>query len=112
MHEHGLADRVLEAISAHCDDVPGSHPVAVTLVASEIAGLNQDSFQAALDHVCEHRGLPPISVTIETVELLGECGQCGEAQELTDELRCPACGTPEVRLCGGETLLVKTCTYS
>ena len=45
------------------------------------------------------------------VELLGECAQCGEVRELTDELRCPVCGTADVRLCGGETVLIKSCAY-
>lgn len=112
MHEHGLADQVLDAILQQPDRPADARPTAVTVVVSELAGLTQEALQSALDHVCEHHALPPVHLTLETVELLGECQQCGQVQVVSEDLQCPACGSDEVRLCAGETMLIRAVEYA
>mgnify|MGYP005834604201 CR=1 FL=1 len=112
MHEHGVADQVLDAILQQPDRPAGARPVAVTVLVSELGGLTQDALQSALDHVCEHHGLPAIRLVLETAELLGECRECGRVQAVSEDLQCPACGSGEVRLCAGETMLIQAVEYA
>ncbi len=112
MHEHGVADQVLDAILHQPDRPADARPVAVTVVVSELAALTQEALQDALDHVCEHHALPPIRLTLETAALLGECRECGQIQAVSEDLQCPACGSGEVRLCAGETMLIRAVEYA
>lgn len=112
MHEHGLADRILETVLDHPNRPQQAVPRAITVLVAELGGISRDALQANLDHVCEHRGLPPIELCVESVPLLGCCNACGETLPLGEELTCPACGSAEVRLCGGETIVIGTCDYT
>lgn len=112
MHEHGVADRLLETL-LHRPDRPGElRPVAVTVLVPELGGLTQEALQGALDHVCAHEALPRIVVEVRTTELLGSCAACGRTLAVSEELRCPACEAAGVRLCGGETIVVESCRYA
>lgn len=112
MHEHGLADHILEAVLHHPDRPPGRSPLSLTVVTSELSGLTQDALQHALDHVCEHEGLAPPALTLETVPLLGECAACGATAETDATLQCSRCGAAGVRLCAGELVLIRACEYA
>lgn len=111
MHEHGVADRILEAILQHPDRPKQGRPLAVTVVVSELGGPSPDALQASLNHVCEHMGLPEIELNLKTVELLGQCRTCGRIGAVDPELVCPFCEATDVRLCGGETVVVESCRY-
>jgi len=111
MHEHGLADRLLETLLQHPDRPPQAVPRTVTVLVAELGGLSEGALQANLDHVCEHHGLPRVALRVEVVPLLGCCEACGETLPLDEDLTCPACGADQVRLCGGETVAIKTCEY-
>lgn len=111
MHEHGIADRIVETALRHPDRPQGTHPIAITVLVSELGGLRRDALQASIDHVCEHEGLPHIDLEVKTVPLLGCCADCGHISELTEDLACPVCRIGRVRLCGGETVVVESCRY-
>lgn len=111
MHEHGIADRIVETVLHHPDRPGDRRPTAVTVLVAELGGLSQDALQAGLDHVCEHEGLPHIELELRTAEFLGDCGDCGRTSVVTEELVCPVCHAGGVRLCGGETVIVETCRY-
>lgn len=112
MHEHGLADHILARVLAHPNRPAGARPVAVTLVASELSGLTVESLQEALDHVCEHEGLPAIRVDLEYAPFLGECSECGVVAETDETLACADCGAAGVRLCTGDAVIIRTCQYA
>jgi Zn finger protein HypA/HybF involved in hydrogenase expression len=112
MHEHGIADQVLDAVLQQPDRPPDARPVAVTVLVSELAGLTPEALQSALDHVCEHHGLPSIRLELRTAELVGECRECGRVQAVSEDLKCPACGSQDVRLCAGETVLIQAVEYA
>lgn len=111
MHEHGVADRILEAILRHPDRPEHGRPLAVTVLVSELGGPDPDALQDSLDHVCEHMGLPVIELNLRSVELLGQCRKCGRTGAMGAGLVCPFCGATDVRLCGGETVVVESCRY-
>ena len=111
MHEHGLADHILQVVLQHPNRPGDSHPAAVTVLVAELGGLSQAALQTALDHVCEHEGLPHLELELRTAELLGECDACGRTSEVTVDLTCPVCHAGGVRLCGGETVIVEACRY-
>jgi Zn finger protein HypA/HybF involved in hydrogenase expression len=112
MHEHGIADHILQAILSHPECPRGGIPVAVTVKVSEFSGLSGEALQASLNHVCEHEGRPPIALTVESVPLLGECRQCAQVSEVSEELTCALCGASPVRLCGGEVVVIEACQYA
>jgi Zn finger protein HypA/HybF involved in hydrogenase expression len=112
MHEHGLADHIVDRILDHPDRPPHTSPTAVTVVASELAGLSEDALQAALDHACQHQGLDPIQLILEVTGLLGECRACGAVAQVDEHLICSACGAEDMRLCAGEIILIKSCQFA
>jgi len=112
MHEHGLADQILQTVLHHPDRPQQALPRAITVWVAELGGISQDALQANLDHVCEHHGFPRIELCIETVPLLGCCNACQETSPLGEDMLCPACGAQDVRLCGGETVIIRACDYA
>ncbi len=112
MHEHGLADRLLAALRA-CQAQAGAAAISTaTVEVSELAGVNAGALQMALDHVCEHQGIAPIQLTVEVPGLLGHCSDCGRVVRVGDDLACMDCGNTKVRLCGDETVVIKSCQWA
>lgn len=112
MHEHGVADHILERLLRQPERPANGRPVAVTVLVSEWSGLTREALQASLDYACEHEKLSPIELELATAELLGECPACGRISIVTEELVCPACNTSGVRLCGGEVAIITACRYA
>jgi Zn finger protein HypA/HybF involved in hydrogenase expression len=111
MHEHGLADQILHAALHHPDRPPQAVPRVLKVLVAELGGPAPEALQANLDHVCEHEGLPHIEIHVEQVPRLGACQVCQQTSPLGEDLTCPACGAAEVRLCGGETAIIRECEY-
>lgn len=112
MHEHGLADRILETVLRHPDRPPSASPATITIQVSELGGLTEQALQANIDHVCEHHGLPPVGLRVEVVPFLADCRTCGTTVALDEKLVCPACGRDDIRMCGGETAIITACAYA
>jgi len=112
MHEHGIADHILHTVLNHPHRPPQAIPQTLTVLVSELGGVSEEALQASLDHVCEHEGLPPVALRVETVPLLGCCNACHATSPLEEDMTCPACGAREVRLCGGETVVIRACEYA
>lgn len=113
MHEHGLADAIIEDALRHPQRPAGSLPRRITVIVSELSGLTREALQASLDHVCEHFHMKPVELELETAPLLVECAACQKISALEEEAvwACPACGAHDLRLCGDETVIVKACEY-
>lgn len=107
MHEHGLCDSLLALVRERFPQVPAGARLRVRLRASEISGLTAAALQQALDHAHECHQCPPCEVELRCDGLLGRCRPCGQVVEVTPELRCAQCGSQQVSLCGGGTLLVE-----
>jgi Zn finger protein HypA/HybF involved in hydrogenase expression len=114
MHEHGLADRIVESVllrsarpQCHTAGQADARPLSVTVLVAELGGLDEAALQAGVDHVCDHEGLPHIDLHVQVVPLLGECRACCQTGAISEELTCAACGSSDVRLCGGETVVVR-----
>ena len=111
MHEHGLADYILQAALKHPQRPAAARPVRIGVLVSEFGGLTPETLQAGLDHVCEHEGLPPVALDVTVVAWLGECPVCGTVADMGESLDCTACGRAGARLCGGDTFVVTECEY-
>ncbi|HEY3398203.1 MAG TPA: hydrogenase/urease maturation nickel metallochaperone HypA [Armatimonadota bacterium] len=107
MHEHGLGEGVLSALADYLTKVPPGRRLRVHLRASEMSGLSQGALQAALDHAAVDHGTPPVEVWLHADGLLGACAPCGQTVEVTSDLCCAVCGSDQITLAGGETLLVE-----
>jgi len=106
MHEHGLADHLLEALIARQRACHAERVISAVVRVSALSGLSAASLQAALDHCCTHHRLPPIEITVRSDGLLGRCAGCGKAAIVTPDLTCTVCGAAGVRLLGDDTVLV------
>jgi Zn finger protein HypA/HybF involved in hydrogenase expression len=109
MHEHGLADQLLETLTARQRAQGADRVLSAVLRVSELSGVSAGSLQAALDHCCAHHQIPPIEIHLLSDGLLGQCADCGRATLVTPDLACTECGGADVRLVGDGTVLVESC---
>lgn len=107
MHEHGVGDLILHDLEHYFPTVPAGGCLRVRARVSEISGLTSEALQAALDHAHEQHEAPPIRLEVLTEGLLGRCRDCGTVTPVSEDLVCGACGSGEVTLCGGETVLIE-----
>ena len=110
VHEHGLGDLLLTGLHDRLAALAPGSGLRVRVRVSEISGLTPDALQQALDHACEHHGVPPIALDLLSEGLLGRCPTCECAVRLNDDLACSGCGDTRATICAGETLLIEEVT--
>lgn len=110
MHEHSLADAILDAVETRRLSAGASKTTRVTIRVSELSGLTQESLQMMLDHAAEEAGAPPFAVQILCDGLLGYCPACGIVP-ISEDLVCGFCGAESVRPAGDEALLLVGCEF-
>jgi len=111
MHEHGLADELVEALLQQMRTQGKTSVVKARIQVSELSGLRQEPLQAAVDHVCEHLQMAPIGVELVSTGLLGRCAKCEKIVEADDELCCRECGSI-VTPCADEALLIESIEFA
>ena len=109
MHEHGLADDILDVLLEFRARAGATKVASATVQVSEIAGITQDALQAALDHCCEHHQLDPIALTVEVPGLIAQCHDCEHLVVLDEQVHCTECGGDRIKLCADDAVIVKSC---
>ncbi len=110
MHEHSLADAIVDAAEHRRLSAGASRTTRVTIRVSELSGITQESLQMMLDHAAEEAGAQPFPVQITHDGLLGHCPSCGIVP-ISDDLVCGLCGAEGVRPAGDEALLLVSCEF-
>jgi hydrogenase nickel incorporation protein HypA/HybF len=109
MHELGLCSSIVDAIERRA----GERPVArVRVHVGRLHHVHPEAFDqsfavAAMGPVAEDAAAELLLLPVRA-----QCGQCGEAWD-GDEIpvACPACGSIEVELVGGDELVLELIEY-
>ena len=112
MHELSLAMSVAEIVASELDKRPGASLREVTVRVGRLAGVELDTFEAALATVLEAdypgRGVKGV---IESVEAQAECLDCGARFVPPGRFpACPECGSAACMLTGGTEFRVASIT--
>jgi D-sedoheptulose 7-phosphate isomerase len=109
MHEFGLCEGVLDAVRKRA----AGRPVAgVRLRCGVRHAVDEASMAHAFSVVAEGTEAAGATVEVITVPATVACRDCGAAGESTDRLAaCPACGSVNVELDGGDELILESLTY-
>lgn len=108
MHEHSLADAIVEAVETKRRQAGASRVIRALVRVSEISSLSSDALQLMIDHAAEEMGVQPFRVELVRDGLLGHCPNCGLAP-VDEELTCCLCGARPVRPAGDEAMLLVSC---
>jgi Zn finger protein HypA/HybF involved in hydrogenase expression len=110
MHEHSLADAIIEKAESLRRESGASHIARLSVRVSELSSLSEEALQMMMDHAAEEEGVAPFTVDLVSDGLLGYCGQCGLAP-ISEELVCSACGATGCRPALDEGMLLVSCTF-
>jgi hydrogenase nickel incorporation protein HypA/HybF len=104
MHEMSIAASMLEAVQAESAR-RGARVLAVGVKIGAIAGVDFESLRFCFDALVQDTDLAPLSLAVEALPWRHRCRQC--TQEFSVEnyrTECPACGSPETEIAGGNEL--------
>ena len=110
MHEHSLADAILEKAEERRKAVGAQKVRKITVQVSELAATSPHALQMMIDHAAEEMGLEPPEVEVVVDGLLGHCPDCGLVR-VTDDLVCTNCGREGVRPAGDEAMVLLACEF-
>ncbi len=108
MHEMTLAESVLQIIEDTALEQGFTRVRAVRLEIGQLACVEPESLRFAFDVVT--RGSIAEQARLEMVEAAGQgcCGKCSASFPLAALYEaCPACGSYEIRVTGGDAMRVK-----
>ena len=110
MHEHSLADSLLEKVEALRRENGAARTTRVVVRVSELSSLSTPSLQMMIDHAAEEAGTFPFSVELVVDGLLGHCQYCGIAP-ISEDLDCCQCGATDCRPAMDEGMLLVSCEF-
>jgi hydrogenase nickel incorporation protein HypA/HybF len=104
MHELSIADAVLQVVDRHA---AGRRVAVVELRVGHLRQVVPDALTFAWELVTEGSCAEGAELLIEQVPATVECRSCGLGTTLEAfPAQCPACGSLDVEVTGGEELLV------
>ena len=110
MHEHSLADAIIEKVEALRRENGAARATRVVIRISELSSLSTAALQMMLNHAAEEAGTFSFTVELVVDGLLGHCPLCGLAP-ISDELTCCRCQTEECRPAMDEGMLLVSCEF-
>jgi hydrogenase nickel incorporation protein HypA/HybF len=107
MHELSLAESTLELALRHARQAGASRIAALDLVVGELTPLEEASLTFYWERLI--RGTPAAGsrLRVRRIPARLECSDCAAQADIDrEDWRCPACGSPRLRLaCGDECYL-------
>jgi hydrogenase nickel incorporation protein HypA/HybF len=111
LHEVAIVQTLIEQIEAEVDRAGATgHVERVELVVGHLSGACADSIRFAFELLApESPLLEKAELVIDEPKAICHCQKC-DAQTMIDELlpSCPKCGSVEIRIEGGQDLLLQT----
>jgi hydrogenase nickel incorporation protein HypA/HybF len=105
MHEMAIANSILDGVAAELRRRPGSRPLKVGVRIGELAGLDPDALRFAFEALTLETEMQGVTLDIEYRAPRGRCRECaGEFEVRNFELLCPACGSRNAEVIGGDEL--------
>ena len=109
MHEVGIAQQVLQIVESRAREHGDGRVRSLRLCIGELSGVEPQSLQFALDVCSQGTRAEGMSVEIRRVPALLRCRRCSHEHKFDEvEATCPACGSNEMELVGGDDLHVES----
>lgn len=111
MHEMSLAVSIVEQTKEAAAREGAQRILEVAIEVGCLAGVLADSLQFCLEAVSASDGLPGTIFKITEVVATGDCRVCAATFPADSFLAlCPACGSDEVAISGGQELKIRSLT--
>jgi hydrogenase nickel incorporation protein HypA/HybF len=105
MHELGIAQSVLEAVSAEAARHPGARPVKIAMRIGELAAVDPDALRFAFEALTMDTGWQGLQLEIENCPRRHRCLDCGSEFAIKDfDFRCPHCASLRNECISGDEL--------
>jgi hydrogenase nickel incorporation protein HypA/HybF len=105
MHEMGIANSILEAVTQELSRHPTARATKVGVRIGELAALDAESLRFCFEALSRDTKLEGLQLETEFCPRRHHCGVCDVIFDIRDyEFCCPRCGTSETKCISGEEL--------
>ena len=110
MHELSIVEALIEQVEREVRrSGENGRVVRLDLSIGRLSGVCPDSLRFAYELLAPETPLAAAELCITEPPAVCSCGDCGARTELEDlAASCPACGSPNVTIEGGQELLLQT----
>ncbi len=110
MHEVSIVEALIEQVEVEVSRAGASGRVTrLGLSIGRLSGVQADSIRFAFDLLSPGTLLEGARLEIEEPRAICLCAACGASTELEELwLHCPVCGSPDIRVQGGQEMLLET----
>jgi len=109
MHEAGIAQNLIDAVTARLAATPGARVAAIHVRVGELSGVSSDALDFAFQCLSAATPLNGAKLVFDTVPLVVACDACGRTSPVEDLVfRCGVCGSERTRIVSGRELEVRT----
>ena len=109
MHEAGIAQNLIDAVTARLAATPSARVTAIHVRVGELSGVSSDALDFAFQCLAATTPLSGAKLVFDTVPLIVACDACGRTSPVEDLVfRCGACGSERTRIVSGRELEVRT----
>ncbi len=110
MHELSIVDALIEQVHSEVDRSGQSGRVTrLELTIGRLSGVTADSIRFAFELLAPGTLLERAELVITEPRAVSHCQQCGARTQIDELLAaCPACGSAEVSIRGGQELILQT----
>ena len=109
MHEASIVEALLEAAGEEMERAGGTRILRLEVTVGALSGVNVEALRFAFEMLSP--GTPAEGAELSVVETraLCSCAVCGKESPVEDPFAaCPACGSVDVRIRGGDELLLSS----
>ena len=105
MHEMGIANSVLEAVTTEMKRYPGARPLVVGVRIGELAAVDPDALDFCFAALTKDTELETLKLEIEFRPRRHRCKSCNREFDVKDyAFQCPQCGELNTECVGGDEL--------
>jgi len=109
VHELGIAQQVLRIIETHASEHGDGRVRSLRLRVGELSGADPESVRFALAVCSNGTRAEGMAVEIVRVPARLKCRKCAKESAFdVGHMRCPACGSSEIALEGGDDLQIES----
>ncbi len=110
MHELSIVQALLEQVQAEVEKSgQRGRVVSLQLVIGRLSGVHADSIRFGFELLSPHSIADGARLCIEQPKARSRCRACGAETEIDEiVICCPACGDPDITICGGQELLLQS----
>lgn len=110
MHELAIVDALIQQVESEVRRAgSGGRVTRLDVVVGRLSGVCADSLRFAFEMLAPGTLVEAARLQIEEPKAVCSCSRCGKTSEIDDLTgSCPHCGSNEVRIVGGQDLLLQS----